>query len=74
MPRKKGRLSRWLERAAIAEVGHRRPAVRVSQARVLGSAPQSREMIRAGAVLDAVGIVLSWVALRVLCPLFGLVR
>jgi sodium-dependent dicarboxylate transporter 2/3/5 len=33
-----------------------------------------RDMIRAGAVLDAVGIVLIWVALRVLCPLFGLVR
>ena len=31
-------------------------------------------MIRAGAVLDVVGIVLIWVALRVLCPLFGLVR
>jgi sodium-dependent dicarboxylate transporter 2/3/5 len=33
-----------------------------------------RDMIRAGAVLDVVGIVLIWVALRVLCPLFGLVR
>jgi len=29
-------------------------------------------MIRAGAVLDVVGIVLTWVALRVLCPRFGL--
>jgi sodium-dependent dicarboxylate transporter 2/3/5 len=33
-----------------------------------------RDMIRAGAVLDVVGIMLIWVALRVLCPLFGLVR
>jgi len=32
----------------------------------LGLAPL-RDMIRAGAVLDVVGIVLTWVALRVLC-------
>jgi sodium-dependent dicarboxylate transporter 2/3/5 len=30
-----------------------------------------REMIRAGAVLDAVGIVLIWLSLRLLCPLLG---
>jgi sodium-dependent dicarboxylate transporter 2/3/5 len=30
-----------------------------------------REMIRAGAVLDAVGAVLIWLSLRLLCPLLG---
>jgi sodium-dependent dicarboxylate transporter 2/3/5 len=30
-----------------------------------------REMVRAGIVLDLAGIVLIWVGLRLLCPLFG---
>jgi sodium-dependent dicarboxylate transporter 2/3/5 len=30
-----------------------------------------REMIRAGAVLDAVGIAIIWLSLRLLCPLLG---
>ena len=30
-----------------------------------------REMIRAGAMLDAVGVVLIWLSLRLLCPLLG---
>jgi sodium-dependent dicarboxylate transporter 2/3/5 len=32
-----------------------------------------REMIRAGALLDAIGIALIWLSLRLLCPLLGLV-
>ncbi len=31
------------------------------------------DMIRAGAVLDAIGIVLIWLSLRLLCPLVGLI-
>jgi sodium-dependent dicarboxylate transporter 2/3/5 len=30
------------------------------------------EMMRAGAVLDVVGAVVIWVALRLLCPLLGM--
>jgi sodium-dependent dicarboxylate transporter 2/3/5 len=30
-----------------------------------------REMVRAGIVLDLAGIVLIWLGLRLLCPLFG---